>query len=207
MAGKCVHGSLWSSCFEEAKARDCFSRECIANIREEIFFWFKKRNHVEAEDLIQEFCLKLVNSYRSYSKDRDKSQTKDGRAYVYAIARNVYISYCRKLKLCPQVKRGDIEESADRHGDPSLEVMEKEEVEVVNTCLDNLPAEQRLVIIHLKEDLPQQKIAEMLGISPKTVYNRNEKALENLVKCLKRHGIPVQLRKEGGRTIVEIKPR
>ncbi len=143
MNRKCKHGPLWSLCFEEAKAKGRFSEECIVNIFEDMFLWFKKRNHGEAEDLGQKFYLKLSNSYHAYNRDRDKSQKKDGKAYVYAIARNVYIEHCKKNRQCPR-PIPDIN-IAGRGGNPVRKAIAGELRLIVNKCLDSIPAEQRLV--------------------------------------------------------------
>lgn len=176
---KCGHGDNWSDCFLEAIKNQEFSNACLENIVNDMKGWFIRRtpNKEDVKDLSQELAVAIV----LYFKNFDIQKSGSGKAYVYTIARNIFVQYWRKKKTTPQIF--STEESSDHNS------QEMEQKEAVQYCLNKLDYKQRLIII--LRDLEKKSIddvAQKTGIPQRSQHNYREKAYEILKKCLEKQG-------------------
>jgi RNA polymerase sigma-70 factor, ECF subfamily len=139
------------------------------------------RNQADAEDLIQEVALTIVDRYASYDPSRPFSP------WAFGIARNLVKAHFRKqLKQLP----GSEDETAvDRVADafetlqPQLEDMK----EALAGCMQKLPpADRTILALHYDEELKPHTIAERLGQSANYVAVQLYRMRKNLRRCVER---------------------
>ncbi|NUP68309.1 MAG: SigE family RNA polymerase sigma factor [Nonomuraea sp.] len=121
-------------------------------------------NADDAADLVQEALLKLSGTWRAVrNKDNPES-------YVRVIMARQHVSWWRRRRreqLTDEVPEGAYTDSHS-HGELWRE-------------LATLPRRQRVVLVlRYYEDLPDQKIADILGISRGTVRSQAFRALQTL---------------------------
>jgi RNA polymerase sigma-70 factor, ECF subfamily len=139
------------------------------------------RNRADAEDLIQEVALTLVDRYESYDSARPFSP------WAFGIARNLVKAHFRKqLKQLPGTED---ETAVDRVADafetlrPQLEDMK----EALAVCMQKLPATDRsLLALHYDEEMKPNAIAEQLGKSANHVAVQLYRMRKNLRRCVER---------------------
>ncbi len=121
-------------------------------------------NPDDAADLVQEALLKLGDTWRRV-RNRDNPE-----AYVRTIMARQHISWWRRRRrehLTDEVPEGSY---TDRHATGELW-----------RELASLPRKQRTVLVlRYFEDLPDQEIADILGISCGTVRSQAFRALQTL---------------------------
>lgn len=136
-------------------------------------------NHTaEAEDLLQE-CF--ITAYHSIHKFESKSSVK---TWLSRIAINKSIDSLRKNKVI----FGELTGSEENHWDKD-EIDEGEfeyKVSEVKNAISNLPLGYRTIVnLYLLENIPQEEIGKMLGISHSTVRTQYKKAKEKILYTLK----------------------
>lgn len=121
-----------------------------------------------AEDLVQ---TALARAYPRWSR----IQGDDPDAYVRKIMANTWSSWWRR-RWRAEVPTGALPDVAD--GDQYADVDRRH---AVGVALAGLPPKQRLVLVlRYHEDLPEQKVADLLGVSVGTVKSQAAKALVKL---------------------------
>ncbi len=133
----------------------------------------------EAEDILQEaFFLAF--------KDIDRLQSASSfGAWVKRIAINRSITFLRKRKIT----FADVEENEI----PDNEEYNEEEdalfdcrVEDIKSAIDQLaPGYKTIVSLHVFEEMPQEEIGKMLGISHNTVRTQYHRAKKRVIQSLK----------------------
>lgn len=139
-----------------------------------------------ASDLFQETFLKAINAMQ----ERRGSYTQQGRwvAWIMRIARNTALDHLRSRKKWQDVEGTDDEEDRsfwDRlpsDATPADEHLHHEEqVRWLEQCIDQLPPEQReVVLLRQDTDLTFREIAELTEVSINTALGRMRYALNNL---------------------------
>ena len=121
-----------------------------------------------AEDLVQ---TALARAYPRWSRiDSD-----DPEAYVRKVIANVWSSWWRRRW------RGEIPTMTMPDAAASDQYADVDRRHVVTYALAALPPRQRLVLVlRYHEDLSEQQVANLLGISVGTVKSQSAKALEKL---------------------------
>lgn len=131
-------------------------------------------NRQTAEDATQDTFLKVIRHLDAYVH-RGRF-----RAYLYKIAANVCIDYSRK-KTMEQLP-DDLQEY-----DSHLEQIESDSN--FKWLLRGLPAEQReVVLLRFAQELKIREIAEVIGVSMRTVQSRLRSALKRLEKDFDKEG-------------------
>ncbi|QKR99607.1 sigma-70 family RNA polymerase sigma factor [Sphingomonas sp. CL5.1] len=129
------------------------------------FFLRRIHNFTEAEDLTQEVLLRVAQ----------KSETLDtGRpdAYVFQIAANLLRDRARRSNVREAYLRGAaiIEEARVEERDPDRVLQGKQSLATVIAALHEMPERTRTIFILFRlENLKQHQIADMLGVSVRTV--------------------------------------
>ena len=138
------------------------------------------RDRSEAEDLVQETCLRAV---RAMSRLRPDSNAK---SWLFTILRNIWFNQLRQWRSAPEVVELDLDgdsanRAADTRKDPHATYVSNIEQEQVRTAIQQLPVEFReIVILREYEDLSYQEIAAVLECPLGTVMSRLARARSKL---------------------------
>jgi RNA polymerase sigma-70 factor (sigma-E family) len=121
-----------------------------------------------AEDLVQTAFSRAYGSWSRIESDAPE-------AYVRKIMVNTWSSWWRR-RWRSEIPAATMPDHADR--DPFQDVDRRQ---AIKTALAGLPDRQRLVLVlRYHEDLSEQQVAELLGISVGTVKSQAAKALAKL---------------------------
>jgi RNA polymerase sigma-70 factor, ECF subfamily len=104
------------------------------------------RNSTEAEDLVQETCLRAL---RAINGLRAEGSVK---SWLFTILRNIWLNQLRKRRTAPDLVELDADEKgayepADVTQDPHNDFLNKLEREQVRVAVQQLPVEFREIII------------------------------------------------------------
>ena len=130
------------------------------------------RNSAEAEDLVQETCLRAL---RSIGQLRPIGYVK---SWLFTILRNIWLNEVRRWRAAPDM----VEAGSDGNGATELIDTAKDPYEVYVTSVERkqvregihrLPVEFReIIILREYEELSYQEIAAVLNCPPGTVMSR-----------------------------------
>jgi RNA polymerase sigma-70 factor (ECF subfamily) len=154
------------------------------------------RNSAEAEDLVQETCLRALGGIDGLrSHDSAKS-------WLFTILRNIWFNQLRHRRTVPDVVELDAEgsepnEPADPAQDPHTDYVNKLEREQVRCAIQHLPEEFReIIILREYEELSYQEIAVILDCPPGTVMSRLARARSKLRELLPKESMSPQLQEK-----------
>jgi RNA polymerase sigma-70 factor (ECF subfamily) len=135
------------------------------------------RSNVDAEDLVQETCMRAIQS-----KGRLRSDS-NVKAWLLTILRNVWINQCRRpitvtLDAHPEKEvDNEVISTADPH---TLFVVSEERMRV-SSAVQRLPTYLReLILLREYEELSYQEIADVLHCPIGTVMSRLSRARSTL---------------------------
>ena len=138
------------------------------------------RNQAEAEDLVQETCLRAL---RAMKRLRPDSNVK---SWLFTILRNIWLNQLRQRKTAPPMvdldgdERGP-ERAVDSAKDPYAAYLSELESEQVRRAIELLPLESREVILLREyEELSYEQIAALLQCPVGTVMSRLARARSKL---------------------------
>lgn len=146
------------------------------------------REERNAEDVVQEACLRAFKSLDGFHGD-------NGRAWLLAIVRNTYYTWYRRNKNDANgVPFDEDSMAAHAHDAADLEspigsverVLEAQDARrLVNAALERLPEEFReVVVLRELEDLSYKEIAAIVRIPMGTVMSRLARARKLLIQHL-----------------------
>lgn len=141
-------------------------------------------NQEEAEEVVQETCIRIHQSIDQFAK----SSTLSFAAWIFRIAHNTSYDIVRNrarknmsktVVFDPQAEENGehegkaITQLADLNSDPALKVDSNEQSQVIAKMLEQLPDSQRVVLIlHDVEGFSYAEIAEIIGEKLGTVRSR-----------------------------------
>ena len=148
------------------------------------------RDERNAEDVVQEACLRAFKSLDSFHGD-------NGRAWLLAIVRNTYYTWFKRNQIFASSVPFDEESlSAESNELEGLEsssesvdqILQRQDARrLVNDALNRLPEEFREVIVLRElEDLSYKEIAAVAAIPLGTVMSRLARARKLLLQHLQR---------------------
>ena len=138
------------------------------------------RNRTEAEDLVQETCLRAI---RTMQRLRPDSNVK---SWLFKILRNIWFNQLRQWRTAPEIVELDSDgtgpnKAADTAKDPHATYVSNIEQEQVRTAIQQLSIEFReIIILREYEDLSYQEIATVLECPVGTVMSRLARARSKL---------------------------
>jgi len=142
------------------------------------------RNSTEAEDLVQETCLRAL---RAIDGLRAQGSVK---SWLFTILRNIWLNQVRHRRATPDLIEIDADENAadepaDGAPDPHSAYVNRVEREQVRAAIQQLPLEFReIIILREYEQLSYQEIAALLDCPPGTVMSRLARARSRLRELL-----------------------
>ena len=142
------------------------------------------RNSTEAEDLVQETCLRALRSMGQLRPDGNQ------KSWLFTILRNVWLNQVRQRRSTPDMVELDSDENgasapADTARDAHDVYVSKFEQEQVRAAIQQLPVEFReIIILREYEELSYQEIARVLNCPPGTVMSRLARARSRLRELL-----------------------
>jgi RNA polymerase sigma-70 factor (ECF subfamily) len=138
------------------------------------------RNQAEAEDLVQETCLRAL---RAMERLRPDSNVK---SWLFTILRNIWLNQLRQRKTVPDIVELDSDEhganrAVDSSKDPHAAYVSDLEREQVRHAIEQLPLESReIILLREYEELSYEEIAAMLQCPVGTVMSRLARARSKL---------------------------
>lgn len=139
------------------------------------------RHDAEAEDLVQDACVRAVRFFASFRHD-------NARAWLFAIVRNTWFSRVSRPAAAAhhiELER-DAAALADDELDPEERLLQQQAVERVRTALERLPVDSRDVLVLREiEGLSYKQIAAVLQVPIGTVMSRLARARDRLAGVLR----------------------
>lgn len=133
----------------------------------------------EAEDILQETFVTVFNDLGRLSN------VINFEAWVKRIAINRAISHIRKKKI-EFTDLGFTEFEAEKEYSTDENDIFESKVEDVRNCIEQLPPGYKTIVsLYLFEQIPQEEIATMLGISHNTVRTQYHRAKKKILSSLK----------------------
>jgi len=139
------------------------------------------RNDADAEDVIQDACVRAVRFFPSLRDD-------DARGWLFAIVRNTWYSRLSRragaAEALPLDSRTD--EPADSALDPEARLLQQFAVARVREALEQLPVDFREVLVLREiEGMSYKEIAAIVRVPIGTVMSRLARARDRLSAVLK----------------------
>jgi RNA polymerase sigma-70 factor (ECF subfamily) len=139
------------------------------------------RNEHDAQDVVQEACLRAFRFFDSYRGG-------DGKSWLLEVVRNTCFTFQRREKR--NVTSVEFDE-ADHT--PSVNPADAEEALVVASkqtilkdCIEGLPdAFREILVMRELEEMSYRQIADVAGLPPGTVMSRLSRARKRLEECAK----------------------
>lgn len=167
------------------KNQDFIVEKLFKEYRDKVFGFFVDflSNRDLAQDLTQDVFVRLLRN----SDRLDHVQDMDG--YIYQMCRNLAFDHLKKAAHNTEYRKFILYAgSAGQNQEISMSTNPIEQKihsdyykDLLNSCLENLPEQQRQVFTLSKiEGLSHKKIAEQLEISPHTVRNHLYQAVKNI---------------------------
>jgi RNA polymerase sigma-70 factor, ECF subfamily len=138
------------------------------------------RNGTDAEDLVQEACLRAWKGFPGFRGN-------DGRSWLLAIVRNTCYSWLRgkrRNELAVEFNE-DLHSEGPAVPEPERLLSESAGREALEKALEELPAEFReAIVLRELEGLSYKEISDVAGVPVGTVMSRLARARARLQRCL-----------------------
>jgi RNA polymerase sigma-70 factor, ECF subfamily len=138
------------------------------------------KNRTEAEDLVQETCLRALRAAQSLRPDSNV------KSWLFTILRNIWFNRVRQWRAAPEIVELDSDGNvpnrvADTAKDPHANYVSNIEQEQVRAAINQLSQEFReIIILREYEELSYQEIATVLECPVGTVMSRLARARSRL---------------------------
>ena len=159
--------------------------EIVESYYDELVLFLKRYlgNETDAEDIAEETLLVLVNRKPSFRGD---SLFK---TWLYTIARNTAIKYMYKNRRTIPVSPGDLVTFASEEEDILSRCVHDEETEALQTAMENLQEEYRLVLqLKYAEKMSVKEISAATGRTVHSINSLLKRARSTLREELVKEG-------------------
>jgi RNA polymerase sigma-70 factor, ECF subfamily len=153
------------------------------------FFYRQFSDYELAKDLLMDVFLRIYQAADRY-EPRAKFST-----YIYQVARNLSINEYKKREIRKADSLEDLDENTGLEiADGNLsavELMERHETQrMVQDALTSLSEEHRTILILTEfQELPYDKVAQIMGCSVGTVKSRMFRARQKIKEWMESHGL------------------
>lgn len=143
-----------------------------------LFLLRSSANRTVADDLYQESWARVISAQASFSEG-------SFRAWLFQIARNLWIDHLRRQNLRPVDTELDLAELGDPKPQPEQQTQSEDCGELLKRSIGELPREQQEVFL-LKEEglISLEQIAAILAVGRETVKSRLRYAMTKLRSAL-----------------------
>ncbi len=139
----------------------------------------------DLDDIVQEAHLRLLRA-------GERGAIASGKAYLFAVARNVAIDAIRKNRRVSPLRVNELppwcvlEESADAAETASV----RQEICLAAEAIDALPPRCReIVVLRGVRGLPYREISQRLGVSEQTVRVQMARGMKKCAEFLRERGV------------------
>jgi len=142
------------------------------------------RDRTEAEDLVQETCVRAVQAVENLRPDSNV------KSWLFTILRNIWLNQLRQRRAAPKIVELDADESTlgmavEASQDPHALYVTKVERDQVREAIQQLSSEFReIIVLREYEELSYQEIATLLDCPAGTVMSRLGRARSKLRSLL-----------------------
>ena len=142
------------------------------------------RNRSDAEDLVQETCVRAIPALGSLRPDSNL------KSWLFTILRNVWLNQLRRQRNGPRIVELDAEENPPEVAgsitdNPHAIFVSELDTQRVREAIEQLSTEFReIILLREFEDLSYQEIATLLDCPPGTVMSRLGRARSKLRSLL-----------------------
>lgn len=133
---------------------------------------FVSGDRESANDLAQETFIKVWENLGSFRSESSFS------TWIYRITVNTCLTYNKKKKHLPLTTDVAVEEPADEQG-------KELQFQTMYSCINTLSPINKSIILLELEQLPQQEIAGIMGLSHEALRTRIHRIKSQLSKCVK----------------------
>jgi RNA polymerase sigma-70 factor, ECF subfamily len=155
------------------------------------------RDRTEAEDLVQETCMRAVKAIESLQP------CGNAKSWLFTILRNIWLNQVRQRRAAPKIVQLDVDESTlgmavESSKDPHALYVSKVERDRVREAIQQLPDEFReIIVLREYEELSYKEIATLLDCPAGTVMSRLGRARSKLRSLLSSTLGPTDRRAKG----------
>lgn len=143
--------------------------------------WLVRNDH-DAEDLVQEACLRALKSFEGFRGG-------DSRAWLLAIVRNSCYTWLEQNRALTAAFDEEIHTASDPSETPEALLLRNVDASLVNDALGELPPKFReAIVLREMEGMSYHEIAALCGIPLGTVMSRLARARQRLEEILRRPG-------------------
>lgn len=137
-------------------------------------------NHAVAEDLVQDTFLKAFLTLQD--------EHPNFRAWLYMVARNLFLDYIRKESHVTEIVENKIESNS-----AFVDMLIADEMcSILYQAIGDLePRKREILLLQYFSKLPQREIAEVIGISPEYVRVLSSRAKRDLKRRMEELGYEV----------------
>jgi RNA polymerase sigma-70 factor (ECF subfamily) len=136
------------------------------------------RNGNDAEDLVQEACLRAFRSFETFRGD-------DARAWLLAVVRNTCLTWLKKKGQADVEFDEQLHGAADEAASAESVLMNEAALGSLQGCLEGLPLEFREVLILRElEELSYKEISDITRVPVGTVMSRLARGRKRLQRCM-----------------------
>ena len=144
-------------------------------------FSIAKSDYV-TEEILQEVFITV------WTKRKTIDVSSSFNSFVYTIAKNATYNHLRSIANRESLKQELWKNLSHIHDQTQNAILLAEYQDIVNDILENIPTQKRSIFVLSKQQgKSNQEIADLLGISPKTVKNHLWKTLQIIREQLQPH--------------------
>ena len=146
------------------------------------FIFSMTKSDCATEDILQEVFFKIWVKHESLNLSASFD------AFIYTIAKNLTYNHLRNVASQRTLKKELWRNLSFISKQTENDILSNEYDEIVSDILKNIPVQKRSIFILSKQQgKSNNEIADLLGISPKTVKNHLWKTLQLIREQLKPH--------------------
>lgn len=133
----------------------------------------------ESEDILQEVFVIV------FSDIKKMKEVNNFKAWVNRLAINKAVSLLRKIRIYfSDLEEAELADTSEE--EVSMKYIQECKVEDIKNAIDQLPLEARTITtLYLFEEIPQEEIGRMLGLSHNAVRGQYHRAKKKIIQTLK----------------------